>query len=343
MKRLLNTLYVTAQDRYLSLDGENIVVKNQDEEIGRVPLHNLEAIVSFGYSGASPALMGACAKRGIDLSFLSPGGRFLARVSGEVRGNVTLRKEQYRVSENKEQSLAIARNFIAAKVYNSRWVLERAARDYPLRLDVEKLKLKSSFLAAGIPKIRGSHSAEELLGLEGEAASVYFSVFDDLILQQKQDFYFHGRSKRPPMDLTNAMLSFSYTLLAGMCGAALETVGLDPYVGFFHTDRPGRMSLALDLVEELRAAMADRFVLTLINKRMIRAEGFLKKEDGAVIMKDDTRKQFLACWQEKKAETIRHPFLDEKIEWGMVPYAQALLLSRYLRGDLDEYPSFLWK
>lgn len=343
MKKLLNTLYVTAQNRYLSLDGENIVVKNQDEEIGRIPLHNLEAIVSFGYPGVSPALMGACAKRGIDLSFLSPGGRFLARVSGEVRGNVTLRKEQYRVSDNKEQSLTIARNFIAAKVYNSRWVLERAARDYPLRLDAEKLKLKASFLAAGISKIRGSHSAEELLGLEGEAASVYFSVFDDLILQQKKDFYFHGRSKRPPMDLTNAMLSFAYTLLAGMCSSALEAVGFDPYVGFFHTDRPGRMSLALDLMEELRAVMADRFVLTLINKRMIGAEGFLKKEDGAVIMKDDTRKQFLASWQEKKAETIKHPFLDEKIEWGMVPYVQALLLSRFLRGDLDEYPSFLWK
>lgn len=343
MKKLLNTLYVTAQDRYLSLDGENVVVKSQDEEIGRIPLHNLEAIVTFGYSGASPALMGACAKRGIDLSFLSASGRFLARVSGEVRGNVTLRKEQYRISDDKERSLAIARNFIAAKVYNSRWILERAARDYPMRLDVEKLKAKSAFLASGIPKIRESRSAEELLGLEGEAASIYFSVFDDLILQQKRDFCFHGRSKRPPMDLTNAMLSFSYTLLAGMCGPALEAVGLDPYVGFFHTDRPGRMSLALDLMEELRAVMADRFVLTLINKRMIRPEGFLKKEDGAVIMDESTRKQFLASWQAKKAEIIKHPFLDEKIEWGMVPYTQALLLSRFLRGDLDEYPSFLWK
>lgn len=343
MKKLLNTLYVTAQDRYLSLDGENVVVKGKDEEIGRVPLHNLEAIVTFGYPGASPALMGACAKRGIDLSFLSASGRFLARVSGEARGNVTLRKEQYRISEDKERSLSIARNFIAAKVYNSRWILERAARDYPMRLDVEKLRAKSSFLASGIPKIRKSCSSEELLGLEGEAASVYFSVFDDLILQQKQDFYFYGRSKRPPMDLTNALLSFSYTLLAGMCGAALEAVGLDPYVGFFHTDKPGRMSLALDLMEEMRAVMADRFVLTLINKRMIGPEGFLKKEDGAVIMDENTRKQFLASWQAKKAEVIKHPFLDEKIEWGMVPYTQALLLSRFLRGDLDEYPSFLWK
>lgn len=343
MKRLLNTLYVTAQDRYLSLDGENVVVRNQDEEIGRVPLHNLEGIITFGYQGVSPALMGACAKRGIDLCFLSGSGRFLARVSGEVRGNVTLRKEQYRISENEEKALMISRDFITGKVYNAKWVLERAARDYPMRLDVEKIKAKSAFLSGNISKIRKCGSSEELLGLEGESASVYFSVFDDLILQQKEDFRFNGRNRRPPLDLTNAMLSFAYTLLAGMCSAGLEAVGLDPYVGFFHRDRPGRVSLALDLMEELRAVMADRFVLTLINKRMIGPEGFMKKEDGAVIMDEDTRKQFLASWQAKKAETIRHPFLDEKIEWGMVPYVQALLLARFLRGDLDEYPPFLWK
>lgn len=343
MKRLLNTLYVTAQDRYLSLDGENVVVRNQDEEIGRVPLHNLEAIITFGYPGTSPALMGACVKRGIDLCFLSGSGRFLARVSGEIKGNVTLRKEQYRVSENEEKSLLISRDFIAGKVYNARWVLERAARDYPMRLDADKMKTKSAFLKANISKIRTCGSAEELLGLEGESASIYFSVFDDLILQQKEEFCFHGRSRRPPLDFTNAMLSFAYTLLAGMCSAALETVGLDPYVGFFHKDRPGRASLALDLMEELRAVMADRFVLTLINKRIIGPEGFIKKEDGAVIMDEDTRKQFLSSWQTKKAESITHPFLDEKIEWGMVPYVQALLLARFLRGDLDEYPPFLWK
>lgn len=343
MRRLLNTLYITSPDRYLSLDGENVVVRNQDEEIGRVPLHNLEAITTFGYAGASPALMGACAKRNIDLSFLTPSGRFLARVSGEVRGNVTLRKEQYRISEDRQQCMPIARNFITGKVYNGRWVLERAARDYPLRLDVEKLKAKSAFLADSIANIRKSSSPEVLLGLEGEAASVYFSVFDDLILQQKEDFCFRGRSRRPPMDAVNAMLSFAYTLLAGMCGSALETVGLDPYVGFFHTDRPGRMSLALDLMEELRAVMADRFVLTMINRRVISPGGFIKKEDGAVIMDDETRKQFLASWQTKKAETITHPYLEEKIEWGMVPYVQALLLARFIRGDLDEYPPFFWK
>lgn len=343
MKRLLNTLYVTSPDCYLSLDGENVVVLSDQKELGRVPLHNLQSIVTFGYTGASPALMGACAQRNIDLCFMSSHGRFLARVAGEVRGNVTLRKQQYRMSENEEECLAIAKNCIAGKVYNSRWVLERAARDYPLRLDAGKLKEKSSYLLERIRSMQTTETLDRLRGLEGEAATIYFSVFDDLILQQKDQFVFHGRNKRPPLDSVNAMLSFAYSLLAGMCGSALETVGLDPYVGFLHKDRPGRMSLALDLMEELRSVMADRFVLTLINKRMIAPEGFMKKESGAVIMDDETRKQFLAAWQNKKQEQIKHPFLEEKIEWGMVPFVQAMLLARYLRGDLDEYPPFLWK
>lgn len=343
MKHLLNTLYVTSANRYLSLDGENVVIYEKEEEIGRVPLHNLEAIITFGYTGASPALMGACAQRNIALSFMTANGRFLARVTGEVKGNVTLRKEQYRISEDSERNISIARNCIIGKVYNSRWILERAARDYPLRLDAEKLKMKSAFLAESIQKIRKCEDAGSLRGLEGEAASVYFSVFDDLILQQKEVFCFQGRNRRPPLDSVNAMLSFAYSLLANMCGAALEAVGLDPYVGFFHTDRPGRMSLALDVMEELRGVMADRFVLTIINKRQIGASGFTKKENGAVIMDDDTRKQFLTLWQTKKQEMITHPFLNEKIEWGMVPYTQALLLARFIRGDLEEYPPFFWK
>ena len=343
MKRLLNTLYITSPDRYLSLDGENVVVYEKQVEIGRVPLHNLEAIVTFGYTGASPALMAACAKRDIALSFLSGSGRFLARISGEVRGNITLRREQYRIAWDTEKSIRISRNCIAGKVYNEKWVLERAARDYPMRLDGEKLKKKSGFLSSSLKKIRVCEDAAELRGLEGEAASVYFSVFDDLILQQKEDFFFHGRSNRPPTDKVNAMLSFAYTLLTGMCAGALETVGLDPYAGFFHTDRPGRMSLALDMVEELRSVLADRFVLTIINKKIVKPEGFDQKENGAVIMDDDTRKLFLSQWQIKKQEIIRHPFLGEKVEWGMVPYVQALLLARYIRGDLDEYPPFFWK
>jgi len=343
MKRLLNTLYVTSPNRYLSLDGENVVVLEKEQEITRIPLHNLEAIVTFGYTGASPALMGACAQRHIDLSFLSGNGRFLARVTGEVYGNVTLRKEQYRRSENKQASIQIARNMIAGKVYNSRWILERAIRDYPLRLDVEKLKSKSVFLAQSLQKIRECDDAASLRGLEGEAASVYFSVFDDMILQQKEDFVFDGRNRRPPTDEVNAMLSFAYTLLTSMCAGALETVGLDPYVGFFHTDKPGRKSLALDLTEEFRSVIADRFVLTLINKKVVDKKDFMRKENGAVIMNDTLRKSFLASWQAKKQEMITHPFLGEKVEWGMAPYVQAMLLARYLRGDLDEYPPFFWK
>lgn len=343
MKRLLNTLYVTSHNRYLSLDGENVVILEKEQEVGRIPLHNLEAIVTFGYTGASPALMGACAQRGIGLTFLSGNGRFIARVTGEVYGNVTLRKEQYRTSENNAESLSIAKNFIAGKVYNSKWILERMVRDYPMRLDADKLKSKSSFLSNTLQNIKACEDAASLRGLEGEAASVYFSCFDDMILQQKETFKFHGRSRRPPTDEVNAMLSFAYTLLAAMCASALETVGLDPYVGFFHTDRPGRKSLALDMMEELRGVMGDRFILTLINRKEIRAKGFLRKEDGAVIMEDEARKAFLSAWQGRKQELITHPFLGEKVEWGMVPYVQAMLLARFLRGDLDGYPPFFWK
>lgn len=317
MKRLLNTLYVTSNNRYLSLDGENVVVLEEQKEIGRVPLHNLESIVTFGYTGASPALMGTCAKKNIDLCFMSGNGRFLARVSGEVRGNVLLRKQQYKISGDKEQSLCIARNFITGKIYNSRWVLERASRDYSLRLDSILLKKKSSMLADSLHAVRKCKDASELLGIEGEAASLYFSVFDDLILQQKEDFYFKGRNKRPPLDRVNAMLSFTYSLLAGMCGSALESVGLDPYVGFMHTDRPGRMSLALDLMEEFRSVMADRFVLTLINKRIVKKEGFIQKENGAVVLDDETRKAFLSAWQAKNKRRSNIRFWRKKLngEW----------------------------
>ncbi len=343
MKKLFNTLYITSPNRYLSLDGENIVILDNNSEVGRLPLHNLEGIVTFGYTGASPALMGACAKRNISLCFLSSSGRFLARVTGELRGNVTLRKEQYRLSDNDFESTKLAKNFIIGKIFNSRWVIERATRDYAIRLDTEKLKQKSQFLQNSIMQVNICENSEQLRGVEGEAASVYFSVFDDLILQQKENFYFKTRNKRPPLDNVNAMLSFAYTLLANNCAAALETVGLDPYVGFLHKDRPGRVSLALDLMEELRSVFADRFVLSLINKRIINSTDFTQKENGAVIMDDDTRKVFLSNWQAKKQEKITHPFLEEKIEWGMVPHAQAMLLARFIRGDLDEYPPFMWK
>lgn len=343
MRQLANTLFVTTPDTYLSLDGENVVILKKEAELRRIPLHNLESIVSFGYTGASPALMGACAKRQIALSFLTQNGKFLARIVGESQGNVILRKTQYRLSDSEAASADLARNFLLAKIYNSRWILERAARDYALRLDAEKLRQISTFLANSISQLETTATLEEMRGVEGEAAAQYFSVFDDLILQQKEHFYFRGRNRRPPLDNVNATLSFVYTLLAHDTAAALEAVGLDAYVGFLHRDRPGRASLALDLMEELRGVMADRLVLTLINRRMVRPEGFFQKENGAVLMDDDTRKTILTAWQNKKRETIVHPFLGEKLEWGLIPYAQAMLLARYLRGDTDGYPPFLWK
>ncbi len=343
MRKLLNTVYVTSPDSYLSLDGENLIILKGDAEAARIPLHNLESIIAFGYTGASPALMGACARRNISLSFMTQSGKFLSRVVGEVRGNVTLRKAQYRLSESDECSAIIARNFIFGKLFNGRWVIERATRDYAERLDTDKLKKVSSALANSLSLVLESERLDELRGFEGEAAVQYFSVLDDLILQQKQEFFFHGRNKRPPLDNVNAMLSFVYTLLAHDVAAALETVGLDPYVGFLHRDRPGRISLALDLMEELRYILADRFVISLINKRVVNSGGFTQKEDGAVIMDDDTRKTILQAWQSRKQEKITHPFLQEKLEWGLVPYAQAMLLARFIRGDLEEYPPFLWK
>ncbi|MBW4084007.1 type I-C CRISPR-associated endonuclease Cas1c [Paenibacillus sp. S150] len=343
MKKMLNTLFVTTPDTYLSLDGENIVIKGEERVLGRYPLHNLEAVCTFGYAGVSPALMGSCAERNIALTFMTRSGRFLARVIGESRGNVILRKEQYRISDDERRSALVARNMILGKVYNSKWILERATRDYALRLDAGRMKQVSAGLTEIMNVVRYVEDLEILRGLEGSAAAQYNSVFDELILQQKDDFYFRGRNKRPPLDNVNALLSFTYTLLAGDAAAALETVGLDAYVGFLHRDRPGRVSLALDLMEELRGVYADRFVLSLINKKVITAKGFYRKENGAVIMEDDIRKSVLKAWQERKQEGIVHPYLGEKMSWGLVPYAQALLLARHIRGDLEEYPPFLWK
>lgn len=343
MKKLLNTLYVTSENSYLSLDGENIVVFEDKKEVGRLPLHNLEGIVSFGYRGTSPALMGACADRNISLCYVTPQGKFLARVTGKIKGNVILRQQQYESSRDKEISLSIAKNCITGKIYNARWVLERAVRDHSLQINTDQVKTASVHLKQSLEYIRNSQSTEQLRGYEGEAASIYFGVFNELILQQKKDFVFCGRNKRPPLDNINAMLSFVYTLLTNQIASALECVGLDPYIGYLHTERPGRVSLALDLIEELRAPLADRFVLSLINKKVITRKNFKTKENGAVIMDDEARKRLLTEWQNRKKETITHPFLKEKIEWGMVPYVQAMLLARYLRGDLDGYPVFLWK
>lgn len=342
MRKLLNTLYITNEDAYLALDGETVVVSNRDEMLGRVPLHNIEAIVCFSYVGASPALMGKCAEQCIELSFLKPSGAYLARVTGKTRGNILLRREQYRIADTEER-LSYAKNFIFGKMYNSKMVLERAKRDYPLRVDTEQLSRAIDKINSMIKLAEDAKDCDQLRGYEGDAANAYFSVMNELILQQKEAFVFNVRSKRPPLDRVNALLSFSYALLTSMCTSALETVGLDPYAGFMHTDRPGRASLALDLMEELRSVLCDRFVLTLINKKIVSASDFIEKENGTILMTDETRKEVLKQWQNRKLEEITHPFLKEKMPWGLIPYVQALLLARAVRGDIDVYPPYFWR
>lgn len=343
MRKLLNTLFVTTEDVYLALDGENVILLKEESTLARFPLHALQSILCFTYKGASPALMGACASRAIALSLFTPRGRFLCRVSGELQGNVLLRREQYRRADNPDDSVFLAKGFLTGKLYNARWVLERATRDHALRIDTEKLKRITQYLWQELPQIQQCSSLETLRGVEGVAALQYFSGLDDLILQQKESFYFRTRSRRPPLDRCNALLSFVYTLLAHDCAGALEGAGLDPYVGFLHRDRPGRASLALDLMEELRPLLGDRFCISLINQRILRPNHFEEKENGTVLLTDEGRKVVLTNWQEKKREELRHPFLEEKIPWGLVPFVQALLLARCLRGDLDGYPPFLWK
>lgn len=343
MRQLLNTLFITSEDVYATLDGENVVLKRGDEEAARYPLHTLQGIVCFSYAGASPALMGACAQRNIQLVFCKQNGRFLCRVSGSSQGNVLLRRQQYRVADDPAESCRIAASFIFGKVSNARNSLERTRRDHGLRIDAEKFTQVSAQLRQLLPTILETNDLDALRGVEGAAANLYFGCMDDMILGDKENFFFHGRNRRPPLDNMNALLSFVYTLLGNDCASALEAVGLDAYVGFLHRDRPGRNSMAQDLLEELRPCMADRFVLTLINNRVVSASDFEKQENGAVLMKDEARRTVLRQWQTKKKETITHPYLKEKIPWGLVPYVQALLLARYLRNDLDAYPPFLWK
>lgn len=343
MRKLLNTLYVTTPESYLARDGENVVIRQNEEAKFRIPIHNLEGIVSFGYCGASPALMGFCAERGVGLTFLTEHGKFLAAVQGPVKGNIILRRTQYRVADNLEQSLAVSRNFILGKVANSRTVLQRAARDHQVVSDEPVVMESLDYLSSQVERIRRCGDLDKLRGIEGDSARCYFRAFDSLILHQKEDFFFKERSRRPPLDNMNALLSFLYTLLAHEARSALESVGLDPAAGFLHRDRPGRPSLALDLMEELRPYLADRLALSLVNRRQINALGFKKKESGGVIMEDDIRKQVITVWQKRKQEEITHPYLNEKISVGLIPYVQALLMARHLRGDIDGYPPFIWR
>lgn len=341
MKNLLNTLYITSENKYLSLDGENVVLKENKRELARFPLHNLDSIVTFSFAGVSPALIGKCAEHNIPIVFMTPFGKFLGRTNGKMNGNVILRKAQYKLAE--EENTPAAKNIILGKTYNSRWVIERYLRDHKMQVDSNKLKLVSERIKDSLQIIRNCDNINSLRGTEGKIAEEYFSIFNDMILCQKEDFQFSTRNRRPPLDNVNALLSLSYSLLTNMTTAALETVGLDPCIGFMHTVRPGRCSLALDIMEELRPAFADRFVLKLINKKIITASDFTKKEDGAVLLTDTGRNKFLSEWQKRKREELVHPYIKEKISWGLVPHVQAMLLARYIRGDIDEYPTFLWK
>lgn len=343
MKRLLNTLFILSEDLYLSLDNQNLTAWREGNVVQRIPLLNLESIFYFGYKGASPALLGACAEQNIGFTFLTPQGKFLARVSGTGQGNVLLRKAQYRKSDQEQASLQLAQWFLTGKIWNARVTLMRFLRDHPLSVNGEQFREAIQILKGALRDLQQAKDGDQLRGVEGNAAHVYFSLFDQLILGDKKTFFFRERNKRPPLDPMNALLSFAYTLLAADCAHALEAVGLDASVGFLHRDRPGRKSLALDLMEEFRSLVADRFVLSLVNTRSLTGKHFKKTETGAVLMSEEGRKIFLTRWQERKQEKLEHPFLKEKIPWGLFPYVQALLLAKWLREDLDGYPAFLGK
>jgi CRISPR-associated protein Cas1 len=343
LKKLLNTLFVTTDGAYLKKEGESVVVMAEKQVKLRLPLHNLNGIVCFGRVTCSPILMGFCAQRGVAVSYLSSNGRFLARVQGLISGNVLLRREQYRRAESMEQSAIIAKAFVFGKIFNCRTSLQRGLRDHPQINGAEAVQTAILHLSALLNEVKEQNELNVIRGSEGHAAQTYFSVFDHLITTQKEGFFFRGRNRRPPMDNMNALLSFVYTLLLHDAIAALESVGLDPAVGFLHRDRPGRPSLALDLLEEFRPLIADRLALALVNLRQVQHGGFSKTEAGGVLMNDETRKTVLVAYQKRKQDEISHPFLEEQIPIGMLLFAQALLLSRFLRKDMDGYPPFFWK
>lgn len=343
MKQLLNTLFVTTQGAYLAKTGDTVEVMHEQQTKLRVPIHTLGSIVCFGNVGCSPFLMGLCGEKNVHLSFLTENGRFLARVHGPVNGNVLLRKEQYRRSDNLQESAEIARAIVLAKIANCRVVLQRAIRDRPDTSLGNSFSSALNDLACCLEDLKHPAILDTIRGVEGIAANAYFGVFDHLITADKAAFYLRDRNRRPPLDNVNALLSFVYTLLVHDISAALEAVGLDPAVGFLHRDRPGRPSLALDMMEEFRPYLADRLVLSLINRQQVKASGFQKTESGAVTMDDETRKVVLVAWQNRKQEELMHPFLQEKIKIGLLPHVQAMLMARFLRGEIDGYPPFLWR
>ncbi|MDD3847277.1 MAG: type I-C CRISPR-associated endonuclease Cas1c [Syntrophorhabdaceae bacterium] len=343
MKKHLNTLFVTTQRAYLSKASETVVVKVEGEVRLQLPIHTIGGIVCFGSVSCSPYLMGFCAEKGVALSFLTEQGRFLARVHGPVSGNVLLRREQYRWADDPVRSANMARYFIVGKIANCRTVLQRVLRDHSGKVEENGLRRTVILLGRCLERCNHESDLEVLRGIEGESAHAYFAVFDNLIVAQKDAFSFKERNRRPPLDNVNCLLSFLYTLLTHDARSALETIGLDPAVGFLHRDRPGRPSLALDLVEEFRPFLADRLALSLINLRKVQGRGFKVMESGAVKMEDDTRKAVITAYQERKQEEIIHPFLEEKTTVGLLMHMQALLMARHVRGDMDGYPPFVWK
>ncbi len=343
MKRLLNTLYITTQKTYLARKGETVLVRFEKQTLLRMPIHTLSGIVCFGRVSASPSLMHLCGESNVSISFLSENGKFYARVLGAQSGNVMLRRQQYRFADDESFTASIAQTFISAKIANARTVLVRAARENPAGEQSTILTNAANRLTHVLNDVASAKGLDETRGHEGDAARIYFSVFDHLIVAQKKDFTFINRTRRPPLDNINALLSFLYAILANDVRAALETVGLDPAVGYLHRDRPGRFGLALDLMEELRPYLADRLALSLVNRKQVKPTGFTKTETGAVSMDDATRKTVLVALQKRKQEEIEHPFLGEKIALGLVPHVQAMLLARFIRGELDAYPAFFWR
>jgi len=344
MKRYLNTLFVTTQGAYLSKEGDTVIVSVERETKLQLPLLSLEGIVCFGNISVSPFLMGFCAENNVSISFISEYGKFLANVKGITSGNVLLRREQYRQADNDKFSVSIATAILTGKIANCRTVLQRAQRDHADKVNNSELDDASQNLLLRIRELQGNtFTLDGLRGVEGESAATYFNVFDQLIVAQKGVFKFTGRNRRPPLDNVNCLLSFLYTMLMHDVQSALESVGLDSYVGFLHRDRPGRPGLALDIMEEFRPFIADRLTLTLINREQIKHEGFVKSESGAVLMDEKNRKEVLVAYQKRKQEEIMHPYLKENVKIGLLFYIQALLLARYLRGDIDGYPVFIWK
>jgi CRISPR-associated protein Cas1 len=343
MKKHLNTLFVTSQGSYLHKEGETIVIKRQDEQKYRFPVHTIESLVCFGNVLCSPHLLGFCSENKVSVSFLTEYGRFLARVSGPVCGNVLLRRQQYRLADQDDQTTRIAKRIVQAKLINSRVVINRAIRDHAEGEGKEQLRRISQRVKQSIERLERENDLDVIRGVEGEAAKDYFSVFNHMIVSQKTDFIFNDRNRRPPLDNVNALLSFIYVLLMHDVRSGLEAVGLDPAVGFLHKDRPGRYGLALDLMEEFRPFFADRLVLSLINLKQINQKGFTKRETGAVLMSDETRKQVLISYQTRKQDELQHLFLEEKVTIGRLFYVQALLMARFIRGDIDGYPAFIWR